>query len=99
MRKQIWRLVPVALMLFLLSGCLGEENLTALDPKGPAAQWIYDNMLLSIAVMTFVSIVVFVIFSSSFLNSVAKMAMKNCRSKCTGIRRWKLHGPSFRLFC
>ncbi|KKI84566.1 cytochrome c oxidase subunit II [Shouchella clausii] len=62
MRKQIWRLVPVALMLFLLSGCLGEENLTALDPKGPAAQWIYDNMLLSIAVMTFVSIVVFVIF-------------------------------------
>ncbi|WP_078391615.1 cytochrome c oxidase subunit II [Shouchella patagoniensis] len=61
-KNHMWRLTPVLLMLVFLSGCLGEENLTALDPKGEAAQWIYDNMIISLIIMAFVSIVVFAIF-------------------------------------
>ena len=30
-------------MVLLLSGCFGEQNLTALDPKGPQAQWIFTG--------------------------------------------------------
>ena len=44
----------VALMLFLLFRLFWGRKPNALDPKGPAAQWIYDNMLLSLYVMTFV---------------------------------------------
>ncbi|MFB4211001.1 cytochrome c oxidase subunit II [Shouchella sp. JSM 1781072] len=62
LKNLLWRLTPAALVLVFLSGCLGEENLTALDPKGEAAQWIYDNMVLSLIIMTFVSVVVFAIF-------------------------------------
>ncbi|WZY01051.1 cytochrome c oxidase subunit II [Bacillus sp. FSL W7-1360] len=61
-RKHMWRFLPMTLLLFVLTGCLGKENLTALDPKGPATKWIYDNMILSLVIMTFVSVVVFVIF-------------------------------------
>ena len=53
--------LPLSLIALLLAGC-GEENLTALDPKGPQAAWIYDNMMLSVYVMTFVSVVVFTIY-------------------------------------
>lgn len=49
-------------VIFLLSGCFGNENLSALDPKGPQAQWIYDNMILSLYIMAFVTLVVFAIF-------------------------------------
>ncbi|GAF14637.1 cytochrome c oxidase polypeptide II [Bacillus sp. JCM 19045] len=61
-KNHMWRLTPAVLLLVFLSGCFGEENLTALDPKGEAAQWIYDNMILSLVIMTFVSVVVFAIF-------------------------------------
>ncbi|NEU29503.1 cytochrome c oxidase subunit II [bacterium LRH843] len=60
--KTAWRFLPLSLLVFVLTGCFGEENLTALDPKGPQAQWIFDNMLLSLYVMAFVTIVVFAIF-------------------------------------
>ncbi|WP_017727162.1 cytochrome c oxidase subunit II [Halalkalibacterium ligniniphilum] len=60
--KTAIRFLPLSLAVFLLTGCLGETNLTALDPKGPQAEWIFDNMLLSLYIMAFVSIVVFAIF-------------------------------------
>lgn len=60
--RNMWKLLPLSLLTFLLTGCFGAENLTALDPKGPQAQWIFDNMLLSLYVMAFVTIVVFVLF-------------------------------------
>lgn len=60
--KTAWRFLPLSLLVLLLTGCFGEERLTALDPKGPQAQWIFDNMLLSLYVMAFVIIVVFIIF-------------------------------------
>ena len=59
--KNAWRLLPLSLLAFLLAGC-GEENLTALDPKGPQAAWIFDNMMLSVYVMTIVSVFVFGVF-------------------------------------
>ncbi|MBU8907155.1 cytochrome c oxidase subunit II [Desertibacillus haloalkaliphilus] len=59
--KNVWRILPIFLLLLLLTGC-GETNLTALDPKGPQSQWIFDNMLLSLYVMAFVTIVVFAIY-------------------------------------
>lgn len=61
-RKTAWRFLPLSLLAFVLTGCLGETNLTALDPKGPQSQWIFDNMLLSLYIMAFVTIVVFAIF-------------------------------------
>lgn len=60
--KTAWRFLPLSLLVLVLTGCLGETNLTALDPKGPQSQWIFDNMLLSVYVMAFVTIVVFAIF-------------------------------------
>jgi cytochrome c oxidase subunit 2 len=60
--KTAWRFLPLSLLGLLLTGCLGEENLTALDPKGPQSAWLLDKMLLSIYIMAFVSIVVFAIF-------------------------------------
>ncbi|WP_100404601.1 cytochrome c oxidase subunit II [Bacillus solitudinis] len=60
--KTAWRFLPLSLLVFLLTGCLGEENLTALDPKGPQSAWLLDNMLLSLYIMAFVTIVVFAIF-------------------------------------
>lgn len=62
LRKTVWRFLPLSLLVFLLTGCLGETNLTALDPKGPQSQWIFDKMLLSLYIMAFVTIVVFAIF-------------------------------------
>lgn len=59
--KKAWRLLPLSLFAFLLTGC-GEANLTALDPKGPQAQWIYDKMMLSVFVMIFVAAFVFTVF-------------------------------------
>lgn len=59
--KNAWRLLPLSLLALLLAGC-GEENLTALDPKGPQAAWIFDNMMLSVYVMTIVSVFVFSVF-------------------------------------
>ncbi|WP_096199216.1 cytochrome c oxidase subunit II [Bacillus sp. FJAT-45350] len=59
--KNAWRFLPLSLVVLFLAGC-GEENLTALDPKGPQAAWLLDNMMLSVYVMTFVSVVVFAIF-------------------------------------
>lgn len=59
--KKLFRFLPLAFLAFLLAGC-GEQNLTALDPKGPQSQWIYDKMLLSLYVMIFVAVVVFVIY-------------------------------------
>ncbi|WP_100373333.1 cytochrome c oxidase subunit II [Bacillus sp. FJAT-45037] len=60
--KTASRFLPLSFLALFLTGCLGEENLTALDPKGPQSQWIYDNMILSLIVMALVSIVVFAIF-------------------------------------
>ncbi|OLO40755.1 cytochrome c oxidase subunit II [Alkalihalophilus pseudofirmus] len=59
--KNALRLLPLTLLVFFMTGC-GEANLTALDPKGPQAQWIYDKMLLSLFVMIFVAVFVFAIF-------------------------------------
>ncbi len=59
--KTAWRFLPLSLLLFL-TGCMGETNLTALDPKGPQSQWLFDNMLLSLYIMALVTIVVFAIF-------------------------------------
>lgn len=59
--KNAWRLLPLSLLALILAGC-GEENLTALDPKGPQAAWIFDNMMLSVYVMTIVSVFVFAVF-------------------------------------
>ncbi|SDG93696.1 cytochrome c oxidase subunit 2 [Alteribacillus persepolensis] len=60
-RKGLLRFLPLTAILFLLAGC-GEERLTALDPYGPQAQWILDNMILSLYVMALVIIVVFVLY-------------------------------------
>ncbi|SFE42194.1 cytochrome c oxidase subunit II [Alteribacillus iranensis] len=60
-RKGLLRFLPLSAMLLFLAGC-GEERLSALDPKGPQAQWIYDNMILSLYVMALVVIVVFTLF-------------------------------------
>lgn len=46
----------------LLSGC-GEENLSALRPKGEGASQIFNLMQISIAVMIFVFLVVMVIYT------------------------------------
>ncbi|WP_078556858.1 cytochrome c oxidase subunit II [Bacillus alkalicellulosilyticus] len=59
--KNAWRIIPLSLLMLLMAGC-GEANLTALDPKGPQSQWLYDYMILSLVIMTFVSVVVFAIF-------------------------------------
>ncbi|KMK77083.1 cytochrome c oxidase subunit II [Alkalihalobacillus pseudalcaliphilus] len=59
--KTAWRFLPFSLLLLVLAGC-GEENLTALDPKGPQAEWLLENMLLSLYIMAFVTVVVFAIF-------------------------------------
>ncbi|PSL50827.1 cytochrome c oxidase subunit 2 [Salsuginibacillus halophilus] len=59
--KRLLQYLTAASVLFVLAGC-GEEGITALDPQGPQAQWLYDNMLLSLYVMAFVIIVVFVLF-------------------------------------
>lgn len=60
--KNALRFLPLTLLVFLLAGC-GEQNLTALDPRGPQAQWLYDKMMLSVYVMVFVAVVVFVIYA------------------------------------
>ncbi|WP_240375067.1 cytochrome c oxidase subunit II [Bacillus piscicola] len=60
-RKGLLRFLPLSAILLLLAGC-GEERLSALDPKGPQAQWIFDNMVLSLYVMALVVIVVFTLF-------------------------------------
>lgn len=60
--KASWRFLSLSLLVFFLSGCLGETNLTALDPKGPQSEWLFDNMLLSLYVMALVTIVVFAIY-------------------------------------
>lgn len=60
-RKSVLRFLPLTAMLLFLAGC-GEDRLTALDPYGPAAQWIYDNMILSLYVMALVVIAVFTLF-------------------------------------
>lgn len=59
--KHSWRFLPLSLLVLFLAGC-GEENLTALDPKGPQSQWIYDKMMLSLFIMIFVAAFVFAIF-------------------------------------
>ncbi|WP_227935686.1 cytochrome c oxidase subunit II [Alkalihalobacillus deserti] len=59
--KTAWRFLPLSLLAFVLTAC-GETNLTALDPKGPQSQWLFDNMLLSLYIMALVTIVVFAIF-------------------------------------
>ncbi len=60
-RKGLLRFLPLSAMLLFLAGC-GEDRLTALDPYGPQAQWIFDNMILSLYVMALVIIVVFTLF-------------------------------------
>lgn len=55
------RLLPLSFIMLLLSGC-GEERLTALDPYGPQAEWILDNLILSLYVMAVVIIVVFALY-------------------------------------
>ncbi|MFZ4450280.1 cytochrome c oxidase subunit II [Salibacterium aidingense] len=60
-RIGLWRFLPLTALFFLLAGC-GEDRLTALDPYGPQAQWILDNMILSLYVMALVIIVVFTLF-------------------------------------
>lgn len=59
--KNALRFLPLSLLVFLLAGC-GEQNLTALDPRGPQAQWLYDKMILSLYVMIFVAVVVFALY-------------------------------------
>lgn len=59
--KNALRFLPFSLLVFFLAGC-GEQNLSALDPRGPQAQWLFDKMMLSIYVMIFVSVVVFAIY-------------------------------------
>ncbi|MGO4887920.1 cytochrome c oxidase subunit II [Anaerobacillus sp. MEB173] len=60
--KHLWRLLPMAFILFVLSGC-GVANLSALDPKGPVAEMQLSLMTTSIYVMIFVILVVFAIFA------------------------------------
>jgi cytochrome c oxidase subunit 2 len=60
--KNASRFLPFSFLLFFLTGC-GEQNLTALDPQGPQAQWLYDKMWLSLYVMIFVAVFVFAIFT------------------------------------
>ncbi|MFC7749517.1 cytochrome c oxidase subunit II [Paenibacillus thermoaerophilus] len=61
--KQLWRIVPLLAMLsLLLSGC-GQENLSALQPKGPVAEKQLTLITISISVMIFVLIVVFVLYA------------------------------------
>ncbi|SFP03370.1 cytochrome c oxidase subunit II [Salibacterium halotolerans] len=55
------RLLPLTAVFMLLAGC-GEERLSALDPYGPQAEWILDNMILSLYVMALVVIVVFALY-------------------------------------
>ena len=48
-------------LALILSGC-GEENLSALKPKGYSAELLLDLMLISIAIMIFVFIIVMAIY-------------------------------------
>lgn len=60
--RYVWRLIPLfAALAFVLTGC-GKENLSALIPKGPVAKEEYWLILLSVSIMIFVLIVVFVIY-------------------------------------
>lgn len=63
--NKMWRFIPLSvlsLILLVLTGC-GEENLSALRPKGPVAEIQFDLMMLSIYIMTGVFVVVAVIFT------------------------------------
>lgn len=63
--KKMLRFIPVpvfGLLLLLLSGC-GEENLSALRPRGTGAKIQFDLMMLSIYIMIGVFLVVAIIFT------------------------------------
>ena len=60
--KNVLRFVPLfGLLLMALAGC-GQENLSALQPKGPGADMQFDLMALSLSIMIGVFIVVAVIY-------------------------------------
>ncbi|PWA13378.1 cytochrome c oxidase subunit II [Pueribacillus theae] len=63
--KKMLRLIPVPIfgfLLLMLAGC-GEENLSALRPKGTGAKIQFDLMMLSIYIMIGVFLVVAIIFT------------------------------------
>jgi len=61
--KKVLRFVPLlGLMLLVLAAC-GQENLSTLQPKGPAADIQFDLMQLSLYIMIGVFIVVAVIYT------------------------------------
>jgi len=57
------RLLPLLLVLiFVLTGCTGQENLSTLLPKGDAAEWQYFMIKYTFYVMLIVVVVVTVLF-------------------------------------
>lgn len=63
--KKLVRFIPLTLfgmLLLVLTGC-GEENLSALRPKGTGAEISFDLMMLSIYIMLIVFFVVVIIFT------------------------------------
>jgi cytochrome c oxidase subunit II len=71
-RLSVWRLIPLlAIFATVLTGC-GNENLSALVPKGPVAAEQYWLIMLSIGIMTFVLIAVFIIYAYVLLKFRAR---------------------------
>ncbi|WP_078595442.1 cytochrome c oxidase subunit II [Evansella clarkii] len=58
--KYLWRLLPLSFIL-LMAGC-GQQNLSALDPRGPVAEEQFSLIMLSLYIMIFVMVVVFSIY-------------------------------------
>lgn len=62
-RKMISRLLPFLLVLiFVLTGCTGQENLSTLIPKGDVAEWQYFMIKYTFYVMLIVVVVVTALF-------------------------------------
>lgn len=72
-RHSVWRLIPLlSIFALVLSGCAGKENLSALLPKGSVAKEQLWLITLSLGIMIFVLIVVFVIYAYVLLKFRAR---------------------------
>lgn len=63
-RQKVSRLLPFLLfgLILMLTGCMGQENLSTLLPKGEAAEWQYYMIKYTFYVMLVVVVVVTILF-------------------------------------